>query len=139
MSDLENKKAKVSRDLEKGTPRVPQGPVSLDQWLEETAWDRIYWSDVRSRAQELKADGCSGVPDWMVWTCLEHDVHYRTHKTLNGTPITKTTSDYVFRVRIQQGSALGRFSPVSWWRWLGVKYLGKKAWEEFNGNVSTPS
>lgn len=98
-------------------------------WLEKTAWDRVYWSDIRAKARELDADGCTGVPDWMVWTCLEHDVHYRTHHRLDGTPITRTEADQVFRVRIQQGSPFGRFSPVSWWRWLGVRAFGSKAWK----------
>ena len=103
---------------------------ALNQWLTDTAWDRVYWSRVRDRAQELDADGCSGVPDWMVWTCYEHDVHYRTHATLEGRPLTRRQADWCFRVRIQQSSALGAFSPVSWWRWLGTRAFGRKAWTQ---------
>lgn len=104
----------------------------LDQFLMETAWDRVYWSAVRERARELNADGCSGVPDWMVWTCYEHDVHYATHATLYGRALTRKQADYCFRVRIQQGSALGAFSPVAWWRWVGVRVFpaAKRAWEK---------
>ena len=100
----------------------------LDKWLEDTAWDKLYWSDVHARAKELKSDGCTGVPDYLVWTCLEHDAHFRTHKMIDGTPIDFATANYVFRVRIEQGSGLGVFSPVAWWRWAGVSVFGRKAW-----------
>lgn len=96
---------------------------NLRDWLKETAWDRIYWSELRARARELAADGCSGVPDWMVWTCLEHDVHYRTHRRLDGTAIDKTTADMILRVRMQQGSAWGMFYWRAWARWSGVAWL----------------
>lgn len=108
----------------------------LDRWLEESAWDKRYWIEVRRRALALGSDGCSGVPDWLIWTCHEHDVHYRSRRMLDGRPIDKTTADYIFRVRIQQGSpleawGLGFLSPVSWWRWLGLKTpCGEKAWND---------
>ena len=105
---------------------------ALDAWLEDTAWDKPYWIDVHKRALELNSDGCSGVPDWFVWTCHEHDVHYRQHRYLTGDEIDFNTANYILRVRIQQGSWFRQFSPVSWWRWLGVKYLpaAKRAWEK---------
>ena len=103
----------------------------LKRWLKSTAWDRVYWSLVRERARAIKADGCSGVPDWMVWTCYEHDIHYRYHMTLEGGHIDKAQADYCLRVRIQQGSAMGVLSPVSWWRWAGVRVLppAQTAWD----------
>jgi hypothetical protein len=42
--------------------------LELDEWLARTAWDKLYWSDVRLLARDLGSDGCTGVPDWMVWT-----------------------------------------------------------------------
>jgi len=103
----------------------------LDKWLADTAWDKVYWCDVEAKAKELKSDGCSGVPDFFFWTCKEHDCHYRLHTFLTGKKIDKQTADYILRVRIQQGSYFGAFSPMSWWRWLGVKCLpaAKRAWE----------
>ena len=111
--------------------------ADLDAWLKATAWDREYWSRVRDRALEINSDGCSGVPDWFVWTCYEHDVHYALHEMLSGLVIDFRTANYVLRVRIQQGSAFGRASPMSWWRWAGVKYLpaAKKAWETGPGRA----
>lgn len=106
--------------------------MDLNAWLESTAWDKSYWSTVRAKATALKSDGCTGVADYLVWTCLEHDCHYRAHKMLDGTDIDKATADYIFRVRIQQGSPLGSLSPVSWIRWLGVSWLpaAQKAWNK---------
>ena len=102
----------------------------LDGWLKETAWHKPYWADIHAQAKKLGSDGCTGVPDWFLWSCLEHDVHYRLHKFLSGDDIDKRTADYVLRVRVQQGSYLGAFSPVSWIRWLGVTLLpaAKRAW-----------
>ena len=102
----------------------------LDLWLKATAWDKRYWSDVMERAHALNADGCTGVPDYLVWTCMEHDVHFRTHRFMYGEPIDFATANYVFRVRIQQASGLGAFSPVAWWRWAAVACFGKKAWTD---------
>lgn len=99
-----------------------------DEWLANTAWDKHYWTMVAIRAAQLKSDGCTGVVDFYKWTCLEHDIHYRTHKTLFGTPISFETANYMFRVRIQQASKLGKLSPMSWIRWLGVTWFGKQAW-----------
>lgn len=101
----------------------------LNAWLDETAWDKMYWSDVHLFANALGADGCTGVVDYLKWTCLEHDVHYRTHKMIGGEEIAKREADYIFRVRIQQGSGLGVCSPIAWIRWLGVKVFGRGAWQ----------
>lgn len=111
-------------------------PKWLDGWADRTAYDKLYWSGVKEKAEDLCSDGCSGVPDWMIWTCWEHDYHYRTHESVEGWPIKKCEADYIFRRRIQQSSGFGRFSPVSWWRWLGVRFLATKAWNQggiYNG------
>ena len=88
-----------------------------------------YWTRIRERASELNADGCSGVPDFYLDACLEHDIHYRTHEWLDGTPIFKSEADARFRRVIQARSLFGLFSPMSWWRWVGVWAFAKKAWE----------
>jgi hypothetical protein len=110
---------------------------NLDAWLEQTAWDRVFWSNVKTKAAELKSDGCTGVTDWLVYTCEEHDNHYKLHVMLDGSTIDKATADYIFRVRIQQGSplagmGLGWLSPIAWIRWLGVRYLpaAQRAWDD---------
>ena len=102
----------------------------VKRWLEVTAWNRKYWALVAEQARELNSDGCSGVPDRYRWTCLEHDIHYRTRCFVRSIrAIDKETADYIFRVRIQQGSPFGCLSPISWVRWLGVRWFGNKAWE----------
>ena len=88
-----------------------------------------YWLQIRVRASKLKSDGCSGVPDFYLDGCLEHDIHYRTHKWLDDEPIFKSEADERFRRVIQARSPFGRISPMSWWRWFAVKTFGRKAWE----------
>lgn len=101
----------------------------LDEWLDKTAWNKSYWGDVAIRSAFLRSDGCSGVPDFYRWSCMEHDIHYRTHKMLDGVELTKEIADYIFRRRIQQKSWFCKLSPMSWWRWLAVKHFGQKAWD----------
>ena len=97
--------------------------------LTPPAWTADYIERVRRAAQALGSDGCSVVPDFYVDGCYEHDVHYRTHQTLDGRPITRRRADCWFRQRIQEMSWFGRFSPMSWWRWVAVRWAGESAWE----------
>lgn len=83
-----------------------------------------YWQRVRARAHALGSDGCTKVPDFYVDCCYEHDVHVRTGLTLQGQALTKADADARFRQCIQQHSPLGRLSPLSWWRWAGVRLYG---------------
>lgn len=111
--------------------------TTLKRWLEVTAWNKEYWSDVRQLANSLKADGCTGVADIFKWTCLEHDIHYRTHKLIYGQEIEKSEADYIFRIRIYQTPMSLVKYIVAWTRWLGVavvfKSVSQKAWNTYGG------
>lgn len=98
-----------------------------------------YWILVKQKARELKSDGCSGVADFYIDACYEHDIHYRTWKTVLGQDITKAQADWLLGVRIRQmatknldwnprtwGNLLGY--PMSIWRWLGVSVFGGASW-----------
>ena len=89
-----------------------------------------YWQLVIEEAARLKSDGCTFVPDFYGGACLEHDIHYRTHKWLDGEPITKAEADTRFRLVMQAWSKLGKYDPMSWWRWLAVKLCAHKAWNK---------
>lgn len=88
-----------------------------------------YWQKVREEAAKLEADGCSGVPDFHLDCCLEHDIHYRTRFTIDGQPISRRKADARFRKCIQSRSKFGKMSPMSWWRWAGVRIFGRSAWK----------
>ena len=90
-----------------------------------------YWRQVRKFAADLESDGCSGVPDFYLECCLEHDIHYRTHQRLDGTPITKDEADAMLRSCIQRRSLAGALSPMATWRWLALKFLpaAQRAWD----------
>lgn len=90
--------------------------------------DSAYWRAIRRRAQELGSDGCTAVPDFYRDVCLEHDVHYRTHARLDGSPIRRAEADRLLRLGIQARSPFGRASPMSWWRWAAVRAFGRRAW-----------
>ena len=83
-----------------------------------------YWDIVRRRAQALKSDGCTFVANFYLDACLEHDVHWRTGKTLYGAPISTRQANLRFRYVIQARSPMGAWSPMSWWRWVGVSIGG---------------
>ena len=91
--------------------------------------DAEYWASVRARAAELGSDGCTGVTQAFHDCCFEHDVHYRTGMRLDGTPITRRAADAAFRRCIQSRSVFGKMSPMSWWRWLGVRVFGRGAYK----------
>ena len=111
----------------------------LDRFIEDTAHDNPYWNDVYTFANGLDSDGCSGVPDTFVWSCLEHDVHYRIHRFISGGDITKTQADYVLRRRVQQTQMSILKWPISWIRWFGVAVLFRRAsqnaWDSFGGTT----
>lgn len=99
------------------TKRLPLDPRSA------------YWTTIRAIAQEMHSDGCSGVPDFYIDACYEHDYHYRYAETLYGFPVTRVEADARFRQVIQARSRFGRFSPMAAWRWVGLRLFGERAWE----------
>lgn len=86
---------------------------------------------VEEKAAALGADGCTGVLDFYLLGCLEHDIAYRTHRDPLGNDLDKATADQRLRWYIQHRSPFGVVSPMSWWRWLGVKQFAQTAWDKF--------
>jgi hypothetical protein len=93
--------------------------------------DVTYWQRVKDYARQLGGDGCSG-PTLQVHRscCDEHDIHYRTGRTLDGQPITRAEADAEFRRCMQARSVGGRWHPLPWWRWVAVRLAG---WRYFQG------
>lgn len=87
-----------------------------------------YWAAVHLKALELKSDGCSGASEVYREACLEHDIHYRTGKTLKGRIVTQKISDDIFWDRMVEMSPLRMASPMAWWRWIALRWFGSKAW-----------
>lgn len=79
-----------------------------------------YWQKVRELAKELKSDGCTGVPDFFLDCCFEHDVHWRSGVTLDGNPISQMEANRELRRCIQSRSKFGFFSPLAWERFIGT-------------------
>jgi hypothetical protein len=91
--------------------------------------DTTYWTTLAVWAHK-ESDGCTGVKDWWVEACWEHDWHWRYAVTLYGDPITFDEANARFRQSIQMRSLLGRFNPLSWIRWEGVRRLGRGIWDD---------
>lgn len=89
----------------------------------------MYWERVRFVAKNLNSDGCSWVSELFHDCCLEHDIHYRLGSDIYGKPITRAEADRRFRHCMQRHSKLGRFSPISWIRWAGVRLFGSNAYK----------
>jgi hypothetical protein len=83
---------------------------------------------VRRAARRIGSDGCSGVSDCYVIACWDHDIAYRTGHDIFDKPVTRELADLKLRWAIQHESALGRCSPMSWWRWAGVRLFGGSSW-----------
>jgi hypothetical protein len=96
----------------------------------------VYWKVIKWWAlhADPPSDGCSGVKDWYIEACWEHDFHYRYAQTIYREPISFEEANSRFRESIQMRSKLGRFNPISWFRWYGVKTLGSFAWHKHRIN-----
>lgn len=104
----------------------------------------LYWDWVESESALIKTDGCSKVSGAYRKCCWQHDLSYYyaadpvsayLHWRRNtpdywrvATPLTKGAADASLRRCIQSESALGFFSPVALWRWLGVRVGASTAW-----------
>lgn len=86
--------------------------------------------DIKRIKKFICSDGCTGVPEFYQESCIVHDFWYRTHRNLDGSEITRAQADAGLRLMIQDRSPLGKLSPVSWWRWMGVRVFASKAWAE---------
>lgn len=89
--------------------------------------DHTYWLKLSKWAKEY-SDGCTGVKDFYVEACWEHDWHYKYGQTLDGRPISFREANARFRQVIQMESKLGRYQPLSWIRWIGVSTFGRLIW-----------
>jgi hypothetical protein len=94
--------------------------------------NKAYWKVIRWWANnvEPKSDGCTGVKDWFIESCWEHDFHYRYAMTIYKEPVTFDQANDRLKESIQMRSKLRWFSPISWTRWLGVKAFGHHAWNK---------
>lgn len=87
-----------------------------------------YVQRVELLAKALKADGCTGVPDFYLLGCLEHDIAYHTHCDPWKRPLTKDEADKRLRYYVRMRSPFGILSPMSWWRWAAVTWWAQKSW-----------
>ncbi len=92
-----------------------------DTWIRTVPdCDSPYWRHVKVGALYLESDGCTLVSDLFLDACYEHDIHWRTGRTVYGNVITRKQANTRFRRVIQSRSRFGGCSPLSWVRWLGV-------------------
>lgn len=93
--------------------------------------DSRYWDRVRDRADSLGSDGCTMATGLRRECCLEHDIAYRTHATVDGEAIhTRAEADVRFRACMQRRAWLGWWSPVAWARYAAVRLFGERAWRD---------
>mgnify|MGYP001333882545 FL=1 len=92
-------------------------------------WEWLTEADFIKIGEFVASDGCSGVPDFYLNGCIIHDFYYRTHRNLDGSPITKKEADLVLREYDHQHSVLSHASIIGNLWYLGVRWFGRKAWE----------
>jgi len=94
-----------------------------------TEAEKEYYKEVRKRAKELKSDGCSRPATQLYQDCCyEHDVHYRTGKTLDNKELTRKEADKIFMQCMRKRSLFGIFSPIALIRFLAVRLGAKRCW-----------
>lgn len=93
---------------------------------------RGYWQRVKEHALALKGDGCTDSPDFFYRRCCdEHDIAYRTGKTVDGEWISRREADYrMFKCMQKTGKTpiLGTHIIPSLY-WVAVRFFGDKAWK----------
>jgi hypothetical protein len=105
-----------------------------------------YWEWARAEASLIDTDGCSKVSGIHVECCYEHDLSFFAAKDPRDAylrwrlgdpepwkcakPITFGEANRRFRKCHQARSKFGMYSPMAWFRWLGVKFLSKQAWDK---------
>lgn len=101
-----------------------------------------YWRAVKVRATAIDSDGCSVVnrlygrmKSPSLLCCLQHDLEYHDAKTVEGEPVTRRQADQRLRRCIQEWSKLGRWSPLAFARWLGVRAGGWWPWRKYRARV----
>lgn len=101
---------------------------------------------VENEAKAIESDGCTLVSELFHHCCSEHDLAYRLKKDPRkaylywikrcvnywdlAKPITRAEADRRFRECMQSHSTFGKFSPVAWVRWAGVRMFGQGAWSK---------
>lgn len=95
--------------------------------LIDPADDPAYLAWLRAWAKKSGSDGCTFVSEIHHDCCLQHDYAceegFDPREVFEGrlTPMSRRSADALFRRCNQSRSPLGRFSPMSWWRWVGVR------------------
>lgn len=94
--------------------------------------ERERWRRVRILAAVVKADGCSGAPDfWWKDCCDEHDVAYRLGLDHLGNPITKEQADrrLLECIREKARTSVGRYvlAPI-YYRAVRLVRAARRAW-----------
>lgn len=79
-----------------------------------------YWEAVRRRAEKLGSDGCTFATELYHDCCLEHDCMCRDGVDLYGDPVSRWQAAWRFMRCCQSKSPLGKYSPVSYWRYVAV-------------------
>lgn len=91
-----------------------------------------HWERTKQLAAALKGDGCSSAPDLFYRECCdEHDVHYRTGKTIDDQPITRAEADRQLRLCMMehgQTPIVGRWL-LPWVYWTAVRLFGGSSWK----------
>lgn len=109
-----------------------------------TCWPLAYWDWIEEEAALINSDGCSKVTGAYRKHCLVHDLSYYYARDprdayarykagaagywRRARIITKGDADAAFRRGMQSDSPAGFFSPLAFFRWLGVKLGGRSAW-----------
>jgi hypothetical protein len=93
---------------------------------------------VQHEASIINSDGCTAVSELYHYCCLEHDLGYHYGRDPRvahergwqaAPPINRSEVDKRFRQCIQSHSKLGKWSPVSWIRYAGVRVGGYFLWK----------
>lgn len=104
-------------------PQTPPGTPELwDPWEPASPADTAWWTRAADTAKALGSDGCTGVSQLFSPCCQLHDILYRAHVK---TPAERKRADRAFLKCMQAHSRFGRWAPLAWIRYGGVRLFGR--------------
>lgn len=106
-----------------------KGDLLFVETLSSNGWRNLSRDDLVRIAEYIDSDGCSFSLDIHVRCCVVHDWFYETHINFDGSPISRSEADRVFRHCMQRKSVFRSLGPLAWWRWTAVRLLGGRAWD----------
>jgi len=111
--------------------------LAFTRTLSSFEWRKLTQADYDRLSDFIESDGCTGVPNFYLNGCILHDFSTRTHRDLDGTPMTEQQTNKRLEEYIWAHSVFGHFSPMAWWRyWALQNFFENRPWDAMPPDIT---